>query len=139
MLYCEAVLLLQDNPTFLLKLESYEENILWHGARHKMLRPELIEQFQYLAARKQEYSSLLLRILGEVYRTYKSPQTVASICHILIMGDKKGTEYYPWYALGVEHSVRVTGLYEYYMMSLELDKYGDIKEGIEIPKMVLMY
>lgn len=139
MLFCEAVLLLQESPTFLLKLEGFEENVLWHGARHKMLRPELIEQLQYLAARKQEYSSLLLRILGEVYRTYKSPQTVASICHILILGDKKGTGYYPWYSLGVEHSVRVTGLYEYYMMSLELDKYGDIKEGIEIPKMVLMY
>lgn len=139
MLLCEAVLLLQDNPTFLLKLESYEENVLWHAARRQMLKPELIEQLQYLAARKEEYSVLLLRILGEVYRNHRSPQTVASICHILILGDKKGTEYYSWYALGVEHSVRVTGLYEYYMMSLELDKYGDIKEGIEIPKMVLMY
>lgn len=139
MLLCEAVLLLQDNPTFLLKLESFEENVLWHGARRQLLRPELIEQLQYLAARKKEYSALLLRILGEVYRAYKSPQTVASICHVLILGDKKGVEYYPWYAVGVEHSVRVTGLYEYYMMSLELDKYGDIKDGIEIPKMVLMY
>lgn len=139
LLFCEALLLLQENPTFLLKLESFEENVLWHGARRQMLRPELIEQLQYLAARKKEYSTLLLRILGEVYRTYKSPQTVASICHILILGDKKGVEYYPWYALGVEHSVRVTGLYEYYMMSLELDKYGDITAGIEIPKMVLMY
>jgi len=139
MILCEAFLLLQDNPTFLLKLEHFEENVLWHGARRQMLRPELIEQLQYLAARKQEYSPLLLRILGEVYCAYKSPQTVASICHVLILGDKKGAEYYPWYALGVEHSVRVTGLYEYYMMSLELDKYGDIKESIEIPKMVLMY
>lgn len=139
LLFCEAFLLLQEHPTFLLKLESFEENVMWHGARRQMLRPELIEQLQYLAARKKEYSVLLLRILGEVYRSYRSPQTVASICHILIMGDKKGVEYYPWYALGVEHSVRVTGLYEYYMMSLELDKYGDIKEGIEIPKMVLMY
>lgn len=139
MLLCEAILLLQDNPTFLLKLERFEENVLWHGARHKMLRPELIEQLQYLAARKQEYSVLLLRVLGEVYCAYKSPQTVASICHILILGKKKGIAYYPWYALGVEHSVRVTGLYEYYMMSLELDKYGDIRKGIEIPKMVLMY
>lgn len=139
LLLCEAVLLLLDHPTFLLKLESFEENVLWHGARRQMLRPELIEQLQYLAARKKEYSALLLRILGEVYRTYRSPQTVASICHILILGDKRGVDYYPWYALGVEHSVRVTGLYEYYMMSLELDKYGDIRDDIEIPKMVLMY
>ena len=108
-------------------------------APRQLLKPELIEQLQYLAARKKEYSALLVRILGKVYEAYGSPQTVASICHILILGDKRGAACYPWYALGVEHSVRVTGLYEYYMMSLELDKYGDIKGSIEIPKMVLMY
>ncbi|GFI21726.1 hypothetical protein IMSAGC011_00499 [Lachnospiraceae bacterium] len=139
MLLCEAVLLLQNNPTFLLKLDAFEESVLWHGARRQLLKPELIEQLQYLAARKKTYSTLLIRILGEVYRVYKSPQTVASICHILILGDKKGVNVYPWYMLGVEYSVRVTGLYEYYMMSLELDKYGDIKDSLEIPKMVLMY
>lgn len=137
---CEAVLLLQENPTYLLKLDTFEENVLWHGARHHMLKPDLIEQLQYLAARKKEYSPLLLRILCEVYRTYKSPQTVAAICRQLIIGDKKGPEYFGWYALGVQHSVRVTKLYEYYMMSLELDKYGDIKSHtLEIPRMVLMY
>ena len=139
MLLCEAVLLLLEHPTFLLKLDKFEENVLWHGARRQLLKPELIEQLQYLAARKKEYSALLVRILGKVYEAYGSPQTVASICHILILGDKRGAACYPWYALGVEHSVRVTGLYEYYMMSLELDKYGDIKGSIEIPKMVLMY
>ena len=131
---CEAVLLLQANPTFLLKLGVFEENVLWHGARRQILRPELIEQFQYLIARKKEYSQLLFKVLCEVYRLYKSPQTIAAICHILILGDKKGVDYYRWYALGVEYSVRVTGLYEYYMMSLELDKYGDIMGNIEIPK-----
>lgn len=139
MLFCEAVLLLLERPTFLLKLEDFEEAVLWHGARNQMLRPEVIEQLQYLAARKKEYSDLLFRILCEIYRTYKSPQTIVSICHILILGNKKGTVYYPWYALGVDYSVRVTKLYEYYMMSLGLNKYGDIMGDIEIPKMVLMY
>lgn len=139
LLLCEAVLLLQSNPTMLLKLDEFEETVLWHGARHQMLKPELIEQLQYLAARKKEYSTLLFRTLCEVYIAYRSPQTVASICYVLILGDKKGVDYYAWYALGVECSVRVTGLYEYYMMSLELDKYGDIMGTIEIPKMVLMY
>jgi hypothetical protein len=139
LLLCEAVLLLCDNPTLLIKIDKFEENVLWHGAKHQVLKPELIEQLQYLSARKKTYSPLLFRTLCEVYNTYKSPQTVASICHMLILGEKKGTDYYEWYSLGVEHSVRVTGLYEYYMMSLALDKYGDIMEDIEIPKMVLMY
>ncbi len=140
LMFCEAVLLLQENPTFLIKLGEFEEKVLWFGAKNQQLMPELIEQIQYLEARKETYSNLLLRTLYEVYYTYKSPQTIASICHMLILGDKKSGDYYCWYALGVEYAVRVTKLYEYYMMSLELDKYGDIKEkSLEIPKMVLMY
>jgi len=140
LMLCEAVLILQENPAFLIKLGDFEEKVLWFGAKNKQLTPDLIEQIQYLETRKEEFSLLLLRTLYEVYYTYKSPQTVASICHMLILGDKRSADYYCWYALGVEHVVRVTKLYEYYMMSLELDKYGDIKEKtLEIPKMVLMY
>ncbi len=140
LMFAEAVLLLQKNPTFLIKLGDFEEKVLWFGAKHQQLLPELIEQLQYLETRKGTYSNLLLRTLYEVYYTYKSPQTIASICHMLILGDKKSGDYYCWYALGVEYAVRVTKLYEYYMMSLELDKYGGIKEKtLEIPKMVLMY
>lgn len=140
LMLCEAVLLLLENPAFLIKLGDFEEKVLWFGAKNRQLVPELIEQLQYLEARKEAFSPLLLRTLYEVYYTYKSPQTVASICHMLILGDKRNADYYCWYALGVEYAVRVTKLYEYYMMSLELDKYGDIKEKtLEIPKMVLMY
>jgi hypothetical protein len=139
LMFCEAVQVLQDNPTFLLKLDEFEENVIWHGARYQMLKQELIEQLQYLAARKTEYSTLLYRILCKVYEINKSPQTIASICHVLILGDRKGADYYRWYSEGVNSSVRVTGLYEYYMMSLEIDKYGDIAKNVEIPKMVLMY
>ena len=137
---CEAMLLVQENPTYLLKLDAFEENVLWHGAKNGELKPEIIEQLQYLAVRKKEYSPLLYRILCKAYEAGKSPQTVAAICSLLISGDKKEPEYFRWYELGVEYSVRVTKLYEYYMMSLELDKYGEIKDkNIEIPQMVLMY
>lgn len=140
LMLCEAVLLLQKEPSFLIKIGEFEEKVLWFGAKNRQLSPELIEQLQYLEARKEAYSPLLLRTLYEIYYTYKSPQTVASVCHMLILGDKKSADYYCWYALGVEYAVRVTKLYEYYMMSLELDRYGDIKEKtLEIPKMVLMY
>lgn len=148
LMLCEAVLILKKNPVLLTKLGSFEEKALWFGAKNRQLTPELIEQMQYLETRKGEFSQLLLRTLCEVYYTYKLPQTVASICHMLILGDRRNEECCFWYALGVEHAVRVTKLYEYYMMSLPLDKYGDVKnkfsdksleKPLEIPKMVLMY
>ena len=132
-LLCEAVLLLQSYPKLLMKLDSFEQNVLWFAAKNKMLKGNVVEQLQYLVAREEEFSPLLYRTLCEVYRVNKASQTVASICRMLILGDKIGIEYFEWYALGVSLEVRVTKLYEYYMMSLPLDFAG------ELPKMVLMY
>lgn len=132
-LLCEAVLLLQKNPTLLRKLDSFEQNVLWYAAKNKMLKGNAVEQLQYLVVREEQFSTLLFWTLCEVYHANKSSQTVAAICSMLILGDKKGTEYFEWYALGVSLEVRVTKLYEYYMMSIPLD-YSE-----ELPKMVLMY
>lgn len=51
----------------------------------------------------------------------------------MIKGNKSGPEYYPWYRRGVEQELRVTRLYEYYMMSVDTEK------EVEIPRIVLMY
>lgn len=132
-LLCEATLLLQNHPTLLMKLDDFEQNVLWYAAKNKMLKGNAVEQLQYLVVREEEFSSLLYRTLCEVYRVNKSSQTVASICRLLILGEKIGIEYFEWYELGVALEVRVTKLYEYYMMSLPLEFTG------ELPKMVLMY
>lgn len=132
-LLCEAVLLLQSYPKLLMKLGAFEQCVLWYAAKNHVLKGEVVEKLQYLAAREESFSLLLFRTLCEVYRVNKAPQTVAAICRILILGEKAGTEYFEWYALGVELEIRVTKLYEYYMMSIPMD-YKD-----ELPKMVLMY
>lgn len=132
-LLCEAVLLLQSYPKLLMKLGSFEQSVLWYAAKNHVLKGEVVEKLQYLAAREEYFSKLLFRTLCEVYRVNKAPQTVAAICRLLILGEKIGTEYFEWYALGVALEIRVTKLYEYYMMSIPMD-YKD-----ELPKMVLMY
>lgn len=132
-LLSEAVVLLKNNPSFLLRLGNFEQNVLWFAAKHGVLRQDMIEQIHYLAARMQSYSELLFRILSKIYEENQSVQTVAAICRLLILGDKKGPAYFSWYEKGVDSEVRVTKLYEYYMMSIDLDKQCDI------PKMVLMY
>lgn len=132
-LLCEAALLLESRPTLLMKLEDFEQSVLWYAAKSGLLTGRVIEQLQYLAAREETYSPLLFRTLCAIYEKYKSPQTVAAVCRLLILGDKTGEEYFPWYELGVRLEVRVTKLYEYYMMSIPLSYEG------ELPKMVLMY
>lgn len=133
MLFCEAVMLLEQHPSYVLRLDEFEQNVLWYAAKKGALYPGLIEQLQYLVVRVNEYSPLLYRTLIEVYRVTKSTQTIQAICKLLVIGNKCGPQYIEWYEKGVEREVRVPRLYECYMMSLDLEKEQTL------PKMLLMY
>ncbi|MBQ7942449.1 MAG: hypothetical protein IJ326_00125 [Lachnospiraceae bacterium] len=132
-LFCEAVMLLEEHPSYILRLDEFEQNVLWYAAKKGALYQGLIEQLQYLVVRISEYSPLLYRTLAEVYRITKSTQTIQAICKLLVLGNKCGPQYLEWYEKGVEKEVRVPRLYECYMMSLDLEK------EYALPKMLLMY
>lgn len=132
-LYIEAILLLGNNPSLLRRLDKYELQVLYYGARQQMLGPELVEQILYLVGRVRDYSAVLCEILCHLYEKKKETRILREICALLIKGGKSGTQYFAWYKKGVEEQLRITNLYEYYMMSL------DLSVQQPLPRMVLMY
>lgn len=132
-LYVEALALLNNNPALLRRLGSFEIQVLWYGVRQGLLKQEVVEQLLYLTVKLREYHPLVYRILESLYRKKADVRILQEICTLLIKGGKAGEKYFEWYRSGVESQLRITNLYEYYMMSLNLNKRQ------EIPKMVLMY
>lgn len=132
-LYIEAVLLVNLNPSLLIKLDAFEKQTLWYGARNEMLGSEVVMQFLYLAAKEREYSKCLYRILEACYRTRPDVPILREICSQLIKGGKVGKQYFKWYKRGVEEELRITRLYEHYMMSV------DVNRTEALPRIVLMY
>lgn len=132
-LYVEAVSVLNANPALLRRLGRLEQRLLFYGTRHGLLRREVAEQAIYLAGRTKEYSGLLVAALERMYGKKKDVRLLQEICALLIKGGRKGPKYFEWYRLGVEAQLKVTNLYEYYMMSL------DLETSQELPKSVLMY
>lgn len=132
-LYLEALQLLNANPTLLLKLDSIAKQILMYGARNKYLSADLTGHVIYLINREKYYDPVLLEILKLSWEKCQDTDTLQAICALLIKGGKSGTEYYPWYLKGVQKKLRITRLYEHYMMSV------DLSQRVEIPKIVLLY
>lgn len=132
-LYLEALQLFNANPALLPRIEGYVLRILHYGARKKMLSKDLIGQILYMAGKEKYYNAHLYEILKQCYEQKPDTDTLQAICALLIKGGKTGTEYYSWYLKGVQKNLRITRLYEHYMMSL------DLKKEEEIPRMVLMY
>lgn len=132
-LYIEAIFLLVNNPSLLRKLDAYELQVLNYGAKHQMISWELTEQILYLAGRGRQYSPVLLTILQKLYEKKKDVRVLQEICTLLIRGQKSSVDYFGWYQKGVEEQLRITNLFEYYMMSL------DLSMPRQLPKILLMY
>nr|MCR5755781.1 DUF5717 family protein [Acetatifactor sp.] len=132
-LYIEALYLLRNNPALLRRLDTYEIQLLYYGARQQALGTEVIEQLIYLSGREREFSSVLLKTLELLYEQQPDTRILQEICTLLIKGGKADPQYFEWFRLGVEAQLRITNLYEYYMMSINQNV------SLQIPKIVLMY
>ena len=132
-LYVEALQLLWEHPSLLSKLESYEISLLLFAMKHDALNAEIAERIQFLCGREKEYDFRIYAILKYCYDKSPTREMVQAICTYLMKGNCIGKEYFPWYAKAVEMELRLTRLYEYYIMSIDLNYKG------ELPQMVMMY
>lgn len=132
-IYIEAWNLLAANPTMLMRLEDFELQILSYAAKKEVLTPEIISQVVYLAGRQKTYSRMLFTILKSCYAAIPSDEVLQAVCTLLIKGNITSREAFCWYEKGIEKELRITRLYEYYMMSI------DMEAGKAIPRIVLMY
>ncbi len=121
-MYVEAYQYYVSNPVTLNKLGDFEVQILKWATKNGLMNNELCKQVLYLCARIKEFSQGLLNLLISIYRINEDPDVVSAICSMLIKESKVDTEYFEWYSMGVEMELRITKLYEYYMLSIPLDR-----------------
>ena len=133
LIYVEAMQLLNMNPALLRKLDSFELQVLNYGTRKNIVSLEVIEQVIYLAERVKGYSEVLLLILKRLYEGKTDVRILKEICTLLIKGNKVGKQYFEWYEKGIAAEVRILNIYEYYMLS------ADLQEEPRISKQVLLY
>ncbi|MCM1569202.1 MAG: DUF5717 family protein [Roseburia sp.] len=132
-IYIEALGLLNSNPMLLRSLGSFELQVLHYGVRQEALLGGVVEQLLYLSGKVREYHSLLCKILQGLYHQKPDSGLLQEICTLLIKGGKTGEDYFEWYRRGVEEQLRITNLYEYFMMSL------DRSSTQNLPRVVLLY
>lgn len=136
-LYLEAMNLLNENPSMLTHLDSHEKHVLEYGARKNLISLNLVDQIVYLSMRVRTFDKKLFGILKSCYEMKESTDVLEAIVSMLIKGGRTDRDAFFWYMKGVEKELRITRLYEYYMMSIYTDEDGLLP--CEISKMVLMY
>lgn len=132
-LYLQAVNLLNEMPELLYGLGSFETQVLFLGARRKMVAEELAVRTARLAAASKNYNRLCCLMLGMIYEEYPRMELLEAICGMMIRGDKRGNADFVWYERALKAGLSLTRLYEYFLYSLPED-YRRL-----IPREVLLY
>lgn len=132
-LYIEAYCLYWQNPYLLTRLTEFETRILYWAARKGNLTGELAMQITTLSSTKRNYDPLLYKTMCMAYERYESKEMLTSICAYLIRTQRFTTVYHTWFEKGIEEDLRIAGLNEAYLMSM------DLMAVKKIPKLIQMY
>ena len=132
-IYIEACHMVNANPSLLVKLDRFAIQVLRYLLKNDLMNRQLLLQILYLADREKEYHPQLLRILQRLYNDYPEDDLLQAICVQMIRGGLSGPEYFDWYQKGVDAQLRITRLFEFYMLSL------DVEKQIDLPQTVLLY
>lgn len=132
-LYLEAYYLLWQDPYLLGKLGKFEILVLNWARKQGVISKDVALQVMHAVGELREFDIFVYRILEECYRVNPKDEMLAVICGYLIKGQCYDTCYHKWYELGIEHEIRITSLYEAYLMSMDANQVGSV------PKMIQMY
>ena len=132
-LYIEAYYILMQEPYLLNKLDVFELRILRWAVKNHALSKEISEQIFSIIEVSRKFDKVIYEILCEAYEINPKPENVGMICSYLIRGQIYDNKAHEWYEKGIESELRITGLYEAYLLSM------DDRQLIKIPKIIQMY
>lgn len=132
-LYMEAYYIYWQNPYLMTRLDEFEIQVLYWAGRHGVLTEELALDVVSLSGNVRTYQPLFYRVLQTLYEKYQRPQLLSAICSYLIRTQRFAPGYHIWYERGIEEDLRIAGINEAYLMSMDEH---NIKK---MPRIVQMY
>lgn len=132
-LYLEAYYLICQDPYLLTHLGAFEVRILRWAIRKNVLTRDLAEQVFQVVEVNKGFDPIHYKLLCAAYEILPGPEHVGIICSYLIKAQKFDVKYHHWFEMGIELELRITSLYEAYLLSLDERAVGTV------PKIIQMY
>ena len=132
-LYLEAYYLIWQDPYLLSGLNDFTLKILGWAAKQDAISKDIALQVRNLLPEQREYQKKWYPVLEKCYEADPSEEMVAAICTYLIRGQQFAPKYHVWYERGIDSEIRITNLYEAFLISM------DPNEVTAIPKMIQLY
>ena len=132
-LYIEAYYLISQDPYLIKELSVFELRILSWAVKKKALTKDLAGAIFEAVDLAGGFDNRVYELLTAAYEICPEAEYVGIICSYLIKGHKNDTCFHKWFELGIENKLRLTGLYEAYLITME------DREISPVPKIIQMY
>lgn len=132
-LYIEAYYLISQDPYLIKELSVFELRILSWAVKKKALTKELAGAIFEAVDLAGGFDNRVYELLTAAYEICPEAEYVGIICSYLIKGHKNDTCFHKWFELGIENKLRLTGLYESYLITM------DDRQVSPVPKIIQMY
>lgn len=132
-LYIEAYYLISQDPYLIKELSVFELRILSWAVKKKALTKELAGAIFEAVDLAGGFDNRVYELLTAAYEICPEAEYVSIICSYLIKGHKNDTCFHKWFELGIENKLRLTGLYESYLLTM------DDRQISPVPKIIQMY
>lgn len=132
-LYIEAYYLISQDPYLIKELSVFELRILSWAVKEKALTKELAGAIFEAVDLAGGFDNRVYELLTAAYEICPEAEYVGIICSYLIKEHKNDTCFHKWFELGIENKLRLTGLYESYLITM------DDRQISPVPKIIQMY
>lgn len=143
LMYLEARILLERNPTFLYEFSEFEVQLIVFMLRHAGISERVGSILGEYMLLRTEYRYIYLIILCGCYEVMPSRRLLEGICNMLVLGGCVGEQAAGWYRTGIAEHIPAEGMYEAFLRSLPIEDWRldgqEFSNGRGIPYEVLTY
>lgn len=132
-IYIEAYYLICREPYLLTQLGKFEIGLLGWAMKNNAIGNEIAQQIFDIAEPGRTFDKRIYDLLCFCYEIVPEDENLGIICGYLIKGQQYDPAYHIWFEKGIEKKLRITGLYEAFLCSM------DDRKISAIPKIIQMY
>lgn len=118
LLYLEAYMLIRQDIGLLKRINDFWRSVLQFIAKENIMTEEIALRTTYLSVNERYFTRGLYGVLCKAYESYPSNDILEAICKLIMLGNPRKNEFFRWYELAVEHKIKITRLYEYYIETM---------------------
>lgn len=131
--YIEAAELYLQNPYLLYEFSDFSVRILYWICKKGLLTKDIAMQISHVLAKHNAFSEKIWFLATSAYEIYPQQEFLSQMLSFLLRNQMYQERFLPWYRLGVCEDLRLSGLYEAYVLSMP-DESTE-----EIPQKIVLY